>query len=164
MRVKRILFSLEVFVVFLGLSLYLWYVTETSDRQKHNQTAEISANQLKNGIESFVNEKISVLLQIRNFWLNSQSVTHEQFSGFCREIISQIPGFQAIEYGDRSNKMVWIEPFVTNGPADYFKVSSEPVKYTTFQLAIEKRTVAVTPTLDLAQGGKGFIAIVPIFK
>ena len=66
MRVKRILFSLEVFVVFLGLSLYLWYVTETSDRQKHNQTAEISANQLKNGIESFVNEKISVLLQIRN--------------------------------------------------------------------------------------------------
>ena len=164
MRAKRILFSLEVFIVFLSLTLYLWYVTETSDKQKHNQTTEISANQLKNGIESFVNEKISILLQIRNFWLNSQSVTHEQFSGFCREIISQIPGFQAIEYGDSSNKVVWIEPFVTNEPLDYFKASSEPVRYTTFQLAIQKRTIAVTPALDLMQGGKGFIAIVPIFK
>src|SRR5205823_14968123 len=164
MRAKRILFSLEVFIVFLSLTLYLWYVTETSDKQKHNQTTEISANQLKNGIESFVNEKISILLQIRNFWLNSQSVTHEQFSGFCREIISQIPGFQAIEYGDSSNKVVWIEPFATNEPLDYFKASSEPVRYTTFQLAIQKRTIAVTPALDLMQGGKGFIAIVPIFK
>ena len=164
MRAKRILFSLEVFIVFLSLTLYLWYVTKTSDKQKHNQTAEISANQLKNGIESFVNEKISILLQIRNFWLNSQSVTHEQFSGFCREIITQIPGFQAIEYADSSNRVIWIEPFLTNEPADHFKVSSDSVRYTTYQLAVQKRTVAVTPTLDLMQGGKGFIAIVPIFK
>src|SRR5439155_24654238 len=126
MRAKRILFSLEVFIVFLSLTLYLWYVTKTSDKQKHNQTAEISANQLKNGSESFVNERISILLQIRDFWLNSQSVSPERFSGLCREITTQIPGFQAIQYGDGSNKVDWIEPFVTNAPVDFLNASPEP--------------------------------------
>jgi sensor domain CHASE-containing protein len=164
MRTRRILFSLEAFVVFMSLTVYLWRTIETSDRQKHIQSAEISANQLKNGIESFVNEKISILLQVRNFWLNSQTVTHEHFLGFCREIISQIPGFQAIEYGGKSNRVVWIEPFVTSEPVDHFNVASEPIRYATLQQAIQKKTVEVTPTLDLVQGGKGFTAIVPIFR
>ena len=144
--------------------VYLWYVTESSDRQKHLQTTEISANQLKNGIESFVNEKISVLLQVRNFWINSTSVTHEQFLAFCREIISQIPGFQAIEFGDTSNKVVWVEPFVSSEIAEHFGEASEPVRRKILKLAVAKRTVAVTPTLEMTEGSKGFIAIVPIFK
>jgi signal transduction histidine kinase/sensor domain CHASE-containing protein len=164
MQAKKILFSLEVFFVFLSLTLYLWYVTESSDKQKLIQTEEISANQLKNGIESFVNEKISILLQVRNFWINSKSVTHEQFLAFCREIISQIPGFQAIEYGDRSNKVVWVEPFLGGELANHFGEASEPIRRKMLELAIHKRTVAVTPTLDMMEGSKGFIAIVPIFK
>ncbi len=164
MRVKKLLLSLEVFIVFLTLTVYLWHTVETNDRQKHFQTTEISANQLKNGIESFINEKISVLLQVRNFWLNSPSVSHDQFLSFSSEIISQIPGFQAIEYGDTSDRVVWIEPFVTNEPADHFELASEPVRYAALQRAIEKRTVTVTPILDLLEGGKGFVAIVPIFK
>jgi len=164
MRAKKIVFSLEVFLVFLSLTFYLWYVTESSDREKHLQTAEISANQLKNGIESFINEKISILLQVRNFWINSDSVTHEQFLGFCREIISQIPGFQAIEFGDPSNKVVWVEPFVSSEVAEHFSEASEPIRRKMLKLAVSKRTVAVTPTLDMAEGSKGFIAIIPIFK
>jgi signal transduction histidine kinase/sensor domain CHASE-containing protein len=164
MRAKKIFFSLEVFLVFLSLTFYLWYVTESSDRQKHLQTTEISANQLKNGIESFVNEKISILLQVRNFWINSNSVTHEHFLAFCREIISQIPGFQAIEFGGTSNKVVWVEPFVSSELAEHFSEASEPIRHKMLELAIHKRTVAITPTLDMMEGSKGFIAIVPIFK
>jgi sensor domain CHASE-containing protein len=144
MRAKKILFSLEVFLVFLSLTFYLWYITESSDRQKHLQTTEISANQLKNGIESFVNEKISILLQVRNFWINSRSVTHDQFLAFCREIISQIPGFQAIEFEDPSNKVVWIEPFVGSELAEHFGEASEPIRQKMLELAIRKRTVTVT--------------------
>src|SRR4030095_4462098 len=98
MQIKKILFSLEVTIVFLSLTIYLWHTIETTERQKHRQSIEISANQLKNGIEAFVNEKISILLQVRNFWLNSESINHDEFLGFCRAIISQIPGFQAIEF------------------------------------------------------------------
>jgi signal transduction histidine kinase/CHASE1-domain containing sensor protein len=164
MRAKKILFSLEVFVVSLTLTFYLWYVTESSDRLKHLQTTEISANQLKNGIESFINEKISILLQVRNFWINSNSVTHEHFLAFCREIISQVPGFQAIEFGDTSNKVVWVEPLVSTELAGHFSEASEPIRRKMLNLAVTKRLVAVTPTLDMMEGSKGFIAIVPVFK
>ncbi|MEW5979450.1 MAG: ATP-binding protein [Acidobacteriota bacterium] len=164
MRTKKLLFSLEVLLVFLTLTLYLWYTIRSSDQQKQAQSAEISANQLKNGIESFVDEKISILLQVRNFWLNSEHVSHDEFLSFCREIISQIPGFQAIEYGDANNRVVWVEPFVTNDDAGHFDVSSQPLRYGALKEAITQRTISVTPSLDLAQGGKGFIAIIPLFR
>ncbi len=164
MQIKKILFSLEVTIVFLSLTVYLWHAIETTERQKHRQSIEISANQLKNGIEAFVNEKISILMQVRNFWLNSESIDHDEFLGFCRAIISQIPGFQAIEFGDKNNRVVWIEPFLSNESVEDFNMAAEPIRFNTLQRAIQKKTVAVTPVLDLVQGGKGFVVIVPIFR
>lgn len=164
MQIKKILFSLEVTIVFLSLTVYLWHAIETTERQKHRQSIEINANQLKNGIEAFVNEKISILMQVRNFWLNSDSIKHDEFLGFCRAIISQIPGFQAIEFGDKNNRVVWVEPFLSNEAIEDFNMAAEPVRFNTLKRAIQKKTIAVTPVLDLVQGGKGFVVIVPIFR
>jgi signal transduction histidine kinase/sensor domain CHASE-containing protein len=164
MQTKKILFSLEVIIVFLSLTIYLWHTIEATERQKRNQATEISANQLKNGIEAFVNEKIAILMQVRNFWLHSRSISHEEFLGFCRNIISQIPGFQAIEFGDTNHRVVWVEPFLSNEPAENFSMAAEPIRFRTLQRAVQKKTVAVTPVLDLAQRDKGFVVIVPIFR
>ena len=65
MPTKKILFSLEVTIVFLSLTVYLWHTTEATERQKRHQAIEIGANQLKGGIEAFVNEKVSVLIQVK---------------------------------------------------------------------------------------------------
>ena len=159
MQTKKILFSLEVIIVFLSLTVYLWHTIESTERQKQYQAISINANQLKNGIEAFLNEKVSILLQVRNFWLYSRSIDHDEFLAFCRAIINQIPGFQAIEFGDTSNKVVWVEPFLPNESAENFNMSAEPLRYKTLQRAIQKKAIAVTPVLDLAQGGKGFVAI-----
>jgi signal transduction histidine kinase/sensor domain CHASE-containing protein len=164
MPTKKILFSLEVIIVFLSLTIYLWHTIEATERQKRNQAIEISANQLKNGIEAFVNEKISILMQVRNFWLHSRSISHEEFLGFCRSIISQIPGFQAIEFGDTNHRVVWVEPFLSNESTEKFSIAAEPIRFRTLQRAVQKKTVTVTPVLDLAQGDKGFVVIVPIFR
>ena len=96
--------------------------------------------------------------------MNSPGISHEQFSGFCKAILGQTPGFQAIEYGDASNRVVWVEPFLTNEPSAQSSVASEPVRYKALQLAIFKRNVSLTPVLDLSPGVKGFFAFVPIFK
>ncbi|MCI0620271.1 MAG: ATP-binding protein [Acidobacteria bacterium] len=164
MQTKKILFSLEVTIVFLSLTVYLWHTIETTEHQRRHQAIEINANQLKNGIEAFVNEKISILMQVRNFWLHSKSIDHDEFLGFCRSIISQIPGFQAIEFGDTTGRVVWVEPFLSNESVEDFDMTSEPRRYQTLQRAIQKKTVAVTPVLNLVQGGKGFVVIVPIFR
>ena len=160
MQTKKILFSLEVTVVFLSLTVYLWHTIEATERQKRYQAIEIGANQLKNGIEAFVNEKISILMQVRNFWLHSKSIDHDEFLGFCRSIISQIPGFQAIEFGDTSDRVVWVEPL----SVEDFDAASRTSRRQTLQRAIQKKTVTVTPVLNFSAGGKGFGVIVPIFR
>src|SRR5262245_48071243 len=160
MQTKKILFSLEVTIVFLSLTVYLWHSIEATERQKRHQAIEISANQLKNGIEAFVEEKIAILMQVRNFWLHSRSIDHDEFLGFCRSIIGQIPGFQAIEFGDASDRVVWVEPL----SVEDFDASSRPSLHKAQQRAIQKKTVTVTPVLGFAQGGKGFSVIVPIFR
>lgn len=160
MQTKKILFSLEVTIVFLSLTVYLWHTIEATERQKHHQAIEIGANQLKNGIEAFVNERISILMQVRNFWLHSKSIDHDEFLGFCRSIINQIPGFQAIEFGDTSDRVVWVEPL----SVDDFDSASIASHRQALQRAIQKKSIAVTSALNFAQGGKGFGVIVPIFR
>jgi signal transduction histidine kinase/sensor domain CHASE-containing protein len=160
MQTKKILFSLEVTVVFLSLTVYLWHTIESTERQKRHQATEIGANQLKNGIEAFVREKISVLMQVRNFWLHSRSIDHDEFLGFCRSIISQIPGFQAIEFGDKSDRVVWAEPL----SVEDFDAASRASRQETLQRAVQKKTPTMTPVLNFSQGGKGFGVIVPIFR
>ena len=160
MQTKKILFSLEVTVVFLSLTVYLWHTIEATERQKRHQAIEIGANQLKGGIEAFVNEKVSILMQVRNFWLNSKSIDHDEFLGFCRSIIGQIPGFQAIEFGDTSDRVVWVEPL----SVEDFDVKSRTSRHQALLRAIQKKTVTVTPVLNFTQGGKGFGVIVPIFR
>ena len=164
MQTKKFLIALEVVVVFLGLTVYLWFTIQSTQKQKQAQAIDISASHLKNGIDAFLSEKISILLQVRNFWMNSPRVSHEQFSGFCRAILGQTPGFQAIEYGDASNRVVWVEPFLSNEPSAQSSVASEPVRYKALQRAILKRNVSLTPVLDLSPGVKGFYAYVPIFR
>lgn len=160
MQTKKILFSLEVAVVFLSLTVYLWHTIEATERQKRHQAMEIGANQLKGGIEAFVSEKVSILMQVRNFWLNSKSIDHDEFLGFCRSIIGQIPGFQAIEFGDTSDRVVWVEPLMVED----FDVKSRASRHQALLRAIQKKTVALTPVLNFTQGGKGFGVIVPIFR
>jgi sensor domain CHASE-containing protein len=99
-------------------------------------------------------------MQVRNFWLHSKSIDHDEFLGFCRSIISQIPGFQAIEFGDKSDRVVWVEPL----SVDDFDAASRTSRHQTLQRAIQKKTVTVTPVLNFSQGGKGFGVIVPIFR
>jgi signal transduction histidine kinase/sensor domain CHASE-containing protein len=160
MPTKKILFSLEVTIVFLSLTVYLWHTIQDAERQKRHQAIEIGANQLKNGIEAFVTEKISILMQVRNFWLHSKSIDHDEFLGFCRSIIGQIPGFQAIEFGDTSDRVVWVEPL----SVEDFDAASIKSRQQALQRAIQKKTVAVTPILNFTQSGKGFAVILPIFR
>ena len=160
MQTKKIWFSLEVTVVFLSLTVYLWHTIEATERQKRHQAIEIGANQLKSGVEAFVSEKISILMQVRNFWLHSKSIDHDEFLGFCRSIIRQIPGFQSIEFGDTSDRVVWAEPLAVED----FDAASGKSRHQALQRAIQKKTVTVTPVLNFTQGGKGFGVIVPIFR
>ena len=164
MQFKKFLFSLEVFVIFLCLSLYIWYTIASTDRQRQTQNTEMSANQLKNGIESFVSERVSVLQQVRNFWVNSVIVRHEQFLSFCKEIIGQVPGFQAIEYENVRTKAVWSEPFLKTDLVNRPNEESESLRQTTLRQAIQDKSVKVTPILELTTGGKGFLAVVPVFR
>src|SRR5258706_1568923 len=153
MQTKKILFSLEVTVVFLSLTVYLWHTIEATERQKRYQAIEIGANQLKSGIEGFVQEKISILMQVRNFWLHSRSIDHDEFLGFCRSIIGQIPGFQAIEFTDTSDRVVWVEPL----SVEDFDLASRSTRHQTLLRAIQKKTITMTPVLNLTQRRKGFL-------
>jgi signal transduction histidine kinase/sensor domain CHASE-containing protein len=164
MRFKKLLLSLEVFVIFLCLTLYTWYTVTSTDRQRQIQNTEVSANQLKNGIEAFVSERVSVLQQVRNFLLNGGNVRHEQFLSFCKEIIGQVPGFQAIEYENDQTKVVWSEPFLKTGLVGRSNEEPESLRQTILKKAIQDNTVKLTPSLEFAAGWKGFYVIVPVSR
>jgi hypothetical protein len=54
MQTKKFLIALEVVVVFLGLTVYLWFTIQSTQKQKQAQALDISASHLKNGIDAFL--------------------------------------------------------------------------------------------------------------
>ena len=66
MWLKKILFSLEVFLVTLVMALFLWLTTVTSESQKNLEISEISANQVKTSLESLLSIRVAGLFQIRD--------------------------------------------------------------------------------------------------
>lgn len=166
MLLKKILFSIEIFVVSLIMVFYLWMTIVSSERQKNNEITEVSADQIKNAIEYSLNYRVSALLQLRSLWLDNRVPRQEEFVEVCREVSNRTPGIQAIEFRDTGNR-VWVEPLpaatpLSSGFSEYFTADSEPARQGAIKRATDNGVLQLSSVLGLARGGKGFAAIVPV--
>jgi sensor domain CHASE-containing protein len=168
MWLKKILFSLEVFLVTLVMALFLWLTTVSSESQKNLEIAEVSANQVKNSLESLLSIRVAGLFQIRDLWKRSQKVTHEEFIEVSREVLTRIPGIEAIEFRDPHGR-AWVEPIPAGvlqavSPPDYFAPAFESQRQAILRTIRERGSPVTTPVSLLTKGEKGFALLVPVYR
>jgi hypothetical protein len=166
MWLKKILFSVEVFIVSLTLVAFLWLTTVSVERQKNFQLAEINAKQIKNSLEAVLNARVLTITQFSTLWWNSQSLSHDDFIRISREIIYKNPGIKMLEYRDDSNH-VWIEPLSSNSlsspnlPASV-TIADETQRQSFWQNSIAQGVPSVSTVVDLGNNRKGLMLLAPI--
>jgi hypothetical protein len=166
MWLKKILFSVEVFVVSLILAAFLWLTTISAERQKNLQIAEISAKQIKNSFESVLHADVSAILLLRNHWSATHAISHEQFIELSRGIIYQNPAIKLVEYRDASNH-VWVEPLPSGSlpisdNLNNFAPPDESLRQSFFQKPITEGVPQISRVCDLGSSHKGLMVLAPI--
>ena len=106
---------------------------------------------------------IQGLERMANRWQVGQGTPRALWEADAKAYINAYPGFQSINWVDPSFHVRWIVPLAGNEAAQNFNAAQEPRRKVTLQVARDLRQTLLSRTIDLVQGGQGFIACVPLF-
>jgi len=96
--------------------------------------------------------------------VNGFLLPQEEWTADAETIVRDFPGFQAISWIDSSLHVRWIAPLAGNEALVGSEIAAEPKRRALFETVRQTRTAAVSGTIDLLQGGRGFVMYVPIFR
>jgi len=157
------------FITFLMLSvitLGLWQSQISHRRELLLKHAETSVEQLKVRIEGIMNARIASLEMIADRWIERKppDFSRERFMGFARATTEHYPGFAGIYWISPEGLVQWVYPEEENRPAAGCELGQHPDAR--FRAVLSQATAAdgpaLTPCVELYQGGIGFFAFIPL--
>ncbi|MFT5130866.1 MAG: signal transduction histidine kinase/CheY-like chemotaxis protein [Rhodothermales bacterium] len=96
-------------------------------------------------------------------WEQAGGISQQSWEDDAAHLYRNMPGFQAIGWVDTSYVVRWIVPMEGNEAAKDLDLSFEARRREALDSAREKHMPIMTQSIDLVQGGKGFIVFVPIY-
>lgn len=118
-------------------------------------------------IESKLNRELSTriltLERMASRWQVSGGTPKVLWENDAANDIAHFYGYQAIEWVDPSFHVRWVVPLKGNEAAQNLDLSQEPRRRITLNIARDLHQTILTRTVSLAQGGKGFLAVVPLY-
>lgn len=115
-------------------------------------------------IEGDIRGRIPALQRVVHRWEVRGGTPKDEFLDDLSFYIRDLPGFQALEWVDKSFHVRWIEPLAGNEKAQDLNLAFEAERRRALEMARDKRTPTMTSAIDLVQGGKGFLVYFPIYR
>ncbi|MFQ5662671.1 MAG: PAS domain S-box protein [Terriglobia bacterium] len=155
---------LPVGIGVVTITLCLWQALTTAEHALIQEAARLQAASVKSEIAGQIESRILALVRMARRWEFHGQTPRQEWEADARLHLSHYPGFQAIEWVDPSFYVRWVVPRKGNEAAQDLNLSFEERRRVALQAARDRREVAVTRTVELVQGGKGFLVYVPIFR
>jgi len=161
---RMVLFPLSVFILMAGMVIASWYdVITNRDRVLIAGTQSI-ADQIASRIESHISTRLIIGEQISREWLKGYLNSPAEFTDYTAPILELFPDFQAVNWVDPNGIIQWVTPMAGNEAAQGLALRRLPVPAATLALAEKTGHLQVTPPIELAQGGWGFVAYIPLTR
>ncbi|SDL29961.1 diguanylate cyclase (GGDEF) domain-containing protein [Maridesulfovibrio ferrireducens] len=162
-RINTLWLPILIGVLLFSLVLVFWWTLREEDlSNQHNMvmqyTEKLSAN-----IQADIRSRVPALQRIVNRWEFSGGTPEASFINDAGHYINDWPGFQAIGWVDKTLHVKWIVPLAGNEKAVGIDLGFEKNRRTALEQAKNARTPTMSKSLDLVQGGKGFIIYFPIY-
>ncbi|MCT7952169.1 PAS domain S-box protein [Ancylothrix sp. C2] len=143
--------------------LFLWQELIANEQLHIEQLIEQQANAIKSQISEELSIRMVALQQMANRWEVSGATPQDLWEADAEAYVKDFYGCQALEWVDPSFKVRWVVPLIGNEAVKNLDLSQEPRRQITLQVARDLRQIILTRKIALAQGGKGFLATVPLF-
>lgn len=164
-HLRRSLFLLPLLASLLGagLTLVVWHFLNQENDRVIERRLQTELQEMSYQLESSLSSHLLALERMGQRWTYDNGAERRKWEVNAQSYIRDFGGFQAVEWADQKYVVRWVHPLENNERALNFNLSGEERRRRVLQLAQSQRRPALTQTVDLVQGGKGFAAYVPIF-
>ncbi|MFB2939450.1 PAS domain S-box protein [Aerosakkonemataceae cyanobacterium BLCC-F154] len=159
---RRILPILLGVVVTVAV-LFLWYQLSVQEKLYIEELTRAEATTIEMNLTHELTTRIRALQRMAKRWENGNGTPRTIWEDDAAAYLKDFYGYRAIEYIDPSYHVRWIVPLAGNEAAQNLDLTQEPRRHITLKVAQELRQPIITGTIDLVQGGKGFLVSVPLF-
>ncbi|NNE44964.1 MAG: response regulator [Gemmatimonadetes bacterium] len=152
-----------LFVILAVPVIATWMGFRDADRRAATAQVQIIADQASFRMEEYVEARLFLLEVIRRD-VEKQGLDRERFVALAESVREELQGFRAINWVDAQGVIQWVSPVDGNEGAIGRNVFEHPAAGPALTLAREARRPAITPPLDLFQGGRAFTGYVPVLN
>lgn len=147
---------------YIAFTISFWQAIDA----QHNRAVEDSVNSRRRELHAELVSKIeirsSAIQRMANRWELMASIPEIIWRGDAQNYLLSFPDFQAIEWADDTFHVRLVEPIAGNENAINLNLASEPRRKKALETARATGRFAATDSIDLVQGGKGFLLLTPI--
>lgn len=153
---------LTVFVLMLSATAFVWFEIKKYQLAQQISDTEEQLEFVSAHLAAQLDVRLVLAQLIREEWIYSQSDNHEDFTAIVRSKLDRFPDIQAINWIDADGVIQWVNPVKGNEGAVGLNVRQHPLASSTLVDAEHLMELRVTPPVDLAQGGRGFVIYLPV--
>ncbi len=155
--------TIGVVFISLAITLFLWQSFRNQEGKYLQNTVNIEAESLKNGVELEMRERLLALQRMADRWaIQPNGTSHAAWNMDAQNYYEDFKGFQAVEWADETYYIRWIIPLKGNESAVNIDLTNQPGWREIFDKAREDGQAVILHKPQLAQGGRGVNLYCPI--
>ncbi|MBE2213018.1 MAG: response regulator [Opitutaceae bacterium] len=143
-------------------SIVLGYGLLTRQNQEVERAMAATGDAVQRELAGALRDRVLALERMAGRWAFSGGTERGAWTNDGETYLRDLRGFSAVEWVDAETVIRWIVPLAGNERLVDSSPNQEPRRNATFARARERGQPAISAPLDLAQGGRGFIVVVPI--
>ena len=152
-----------VLVISLAATFYLWNTLRNSSINSIQQTLKSTTHLVRVDVEQYVKTQIYELQRMAQRWEIDGGTARRSWQADAKNYVAENKGLRTIEWVDNTYHVRWIEPLEGNEKALGLNIIFDDQRKKILTGASIKKTITLTPPLDLIQGYKAFIVYIPIY-
>ncbi len=144
-------------------TIFLWQALDGQERVQFHNVSISQADHVKTTIETYMDHQIEALKHMGRRWEARGGFPKSEWELDAMSYIDVKSGLKVIEWADSSYHVRWIVPLEGNEAAQNLNLIYDPQRATALKKLESQRATAVSPVVNLVQGGKGFLVYIPLF-
>ena len=146
----------------LVVSVLFWQSLLAAERRAARQTMEARLAAVERVVLNSLEERTAALAHMARRWKNQGNRTRAEFDLEAQVLREGFPSFRALGWVSPRYRVVWVHPIQGTEAVLGIDINTEPTRAAAYTRARDTGRPAVTPPMDLVQGGRGILDIVPI--
>ena len=161
-RLHLFLLPLCVFILSFTASMIAWNSIHTQQQKFLEDRVQAEATLIQSEIVNLLHTRITSIQHMASRWESYGRTSKDLWEKEAR-LYMELPGYQAIEWVDKTYRVQWVIPLKGNKKALGLDLRFEPKRAAALKKAQEQKEIMYSGIVDLVQGKKGMLVFFPLY-